>query len=50
MNPLIQRETTILPLLIPVALVLLCFALSPMARAAGGPPTNCNTSEGNQAL
>jgi hypothetical protein len=38
------------PVIIPVALVLLCFALSPMARAAGGPPTNCNTSEGNQAL
>jgi hypothetical protein len=38
------------PVIISVALVLLCFALSPMARAGGGPPTDCNTSEGYQAL
>jgi hypothetical protein len=53
MNPLTQsKKTTILPLLIP--LVLLCFGLSPAARAVipapdGGYPGS-NTAEGEDAL
>ena len=52
MNPLIQFRTTTLPLLI--ALVLACFAISPMAQAVvpapdGGYPGG-NTAEGQNAL
>jgi hypothetical protein len=52
MNRLIQRKTTILPLLI--GLVLECFGLSPAARAVLPPPdggyAGQNTAEGEDAL
>src|SRR5438876_10268681 len=41
-------KTKLFFLLIP--LMLGCVALSPKVQAKGGPPINCNTSEGYQAL
>ena len=46
MNPLIQRETTILPLLMGLALV--CFAVAPVSQAAP-PPRGENRFNGNSA-
>ena len=48
MNQFIQFE--ILRAVIIAALALACFTLSPRMQAAGGPPPNCNTCEGYQAL
>jgi len=48
MKTSIKFKTTILPVLILV--VLACFALSSRVQASGGPPSNCNTSDGYQAL
>jgi hypothetical protein len=49
MNPLIQFERISLPLL--VVTVLVCLALSIKVEAGlHGPPPNCNTSDGFQAL
>lgn len=46
MNPLIRRETTILPLLIGLAIA--CFALAPLAEATP-PPRPENRGNGNSA-
>jgi trimeric autotransporter adhesin len=52
MNPLLQRETTILPLLIGLALA--CFGLLPQAQAISPPPDGCypnfTTAEGCDVL
>src|SRR5438093_9229347 len=56
MNPLIQFKTRTLPLLTALALMLICYGLSPTARAQLPSPTpdggypNGNTAEGDGAL
>src|SRR5205823_13598261 len=56
MNPLIQFKTRTLPLLTALALMLICYGLSPTARAQLPSPTpdgsypNGNTGEGDGAL